>query len=137
MKNTILSAFTLVAVMLSSYSYSQDSIRGNDQDNYTKSIKGTMDAERYHGKQAEHLLLGCVGIYGVAGTALLSEPSPYNDPKTMALSPNRDLFNDPSYLTAYEKRAKRKNINNAAIGWGVSRVAIAVLAVVAWGAMSH
>ena len=32
---------------------------------------------------------------------------------------NPEFLKDPEYLRCYRKRAKQKNIGNAAIGWGV------------------
>ena len=135
MKSKIFSAFTVIAVMLSSYVHSQDTISRTHADNYTNSMKGKMDAEKYHGKEIEHLALGFAGgIYGFVG-ATLSNPSPYKDPKTILLSPNKGLFNDPQYFASYQNKARQKNINYTAIGWAVGTVAKVGLFILAINAL--
>lgn len=84
-----------------------------------KCLQGTADATAFHGKVFEHIALGFLfGCCGVAGSAL-SEPSPYKDPQAMAMSKNKNKFNNSSYLECYKRKAKNMNIGNAFLGWGL------------------
>jgi hypothetical protein len=92
-----------------------------------KCMKGQMDAEMYHGKKGGHIALGFLfGPFAMIGAAI-AEPTPQRGQSTMMMSENKELFNDPSYLTCYKKKARAKNVGNAGIGWA-SWVLILLLA---------
>lgn len=83
-----------------------------------KCMNGQMDAENYHGKKGGHFVLGLLfGPFAVIGTAIGSNPSPYNSKNTIVLSQNKDQFNDPEYLMCYKKAAKRSLIGMECAGW--------------------
>jgi hypothetical protein len=81
-------------------------------------LKGRYDAETFHGKRGGHFVLGMLfGPFAMIGTAL-SKPTPARGRDTMLLSPNKDLFSDPEYISCYMKRAKGQLIGMEAAGWG-------------------
>lgn len=82
-------------------------------------MQGQMDAQNLHGKAGLHVTMGFLfGPLAVIGAAL-GNPSPANGKETYAMSQNDNLFSDPSYLSCYKRKAKNKNIGNAAAGWGL------------------
>jgi len=88
------------------------------QDDPDKCMKGRFDADNYHGKTVGHIALGVLfGPFAIIGAAV-ADPTPQKGNDTYIMSKNRDLFDDPAYLTCYKKKAKGKNVGNAAIGWG-------------------
>jgi hypothetical protein len=81
-------------------------------------LSGQMDAENYHGKTGMHVALGILfGPFAVLGAAV-SKPIPQNGKDTMALSTNKEMFSDSSYLSCYTKKARGQNVTNTLIGWG-------------------
>lgn len=83
-----------------------------------KCLKGRQDASLYHGKVGGHIALGALfGPFAIAGAAI-STPSPVKGKDTYLMSKNREIFDDPAYLTCYRKSAKGKNVGNTALGWG-------------------
>lgn len=91
--------------------------------------KGVEDARNFHGKSGLHVLYGALfGPFAVIGAAVAA-PTPLNGKMTPLMSQNKELFNDPLYLTCYKKKARGKNIVNTAIGWG----AIMALLLIAGG----
>ncbi len=83
-------------------------------------IKGTLDAEKFHGKKGKHILFGILfGGFATLGSALFGSPSVEKDPDTLLYSENRELFNDFDYLRCYKKKAKSSNTMNTLIGWGI------------------
>jgi hypothetical protein len=89
-----------------------------ESDDPNNCMKGRFDAENFHGKRGGHFLLGALfGPFAMIGTAL-SNPTPTRGRDTFALSPNKDLFGDPEYITCYKKRAKGQLIGMEAAGWG-------------------
>lgn len=87
------------------------------QDDPNKCLNGSLDAENYHGKKGGAFFLGVLfGPFAIIGTAL-SEPSPLRGKNTAAMSKNKDLFNDPEYLSCYKKKAKGQLIGAEALGW--------------------
>lgn len=83
-----------------------------------KCMNGQMDADKYHGKKGGHFVLGLLfGPFAVIGTAIGANPSPYNAKNTVALSQNKDQFNDPEYLMCYKKEAKKGLIGMECAGW--------------------
>ena len=86
----------------------------SNQDNC---LNGQVDADLHHGKGGAHFALGFfTGILGIIGVAVIADPDPYSGTKTMALSKNKDDFNDPTYLSCYKKKAKGKLVGSTAIG---------------------
>lgn len=82
-------------------------------------MKGHMDARNYHGKTGGHIAAGILfGPFAII-VAAASNPTPQKGEDTNTLSQNRELFNDPNYLHCYSKEAKKKNVQNTAIGWGM------------------
>ena len=82
-----------------------------------KCMKGESDAEVYHGKTGTHVLLGIAfGGFAVIGAAV-SEPTPEKGNSTSIMSKNRELFQDPVYRNCYIKKARKRNVGNAALGW--------------------
>lgn len=89
-------------------------------------LKGTLDAQQFHGKGGLHLALGFLfGPFAVIGAAL-SNPNPYRGRDTVMLSKNRDSFSDPIYLQCYKRKARRRNVGHAFMGWGI----VVVIAIV-------
>ena len=77
-------------------------------------MKGTMDAQMYHSAAGSFVCGVLFGGFAVIGAAL-GNPMPGN---AANVSPNRELFSDPVYLYCYSQTARKKNIQNAALGWG-------------------
>ncbi|WNJ20934.1 mechanosensitive ion channel domain-containing protein [Pontibacter sp. G13] len=85
-------------------------------------MSGTQDAENFHAKKAKHFVLGFLfGPVAIVGTAL-GNPRPYKDKDTMMYSQNEDLFEDPTYLQCYKRKAKGQNILYATIGFGTALI---------------
>ena len=81
-------------------------------------LRGATDAQAFHGKKVGHFILGFLfGPFAMIGTAI-SNPSPLRGRDTYYLSPNKDLFSDPSYLICYKKKAKGQLIAMEALGLG-------------------
>ena len=90
-------------------------------------LKGTLDADNYHGKAGLHVALGVLfGPFAVIGAAVAS-PTPDKSTKTLMMSQNKEMFNNPEYLTCYKKKAKGQNVGNSALGWAAWVVFILVL----------
>jgi len=88
------------------------------QANADTCAQGVQDATYLHGKQGLHILYGFLfGPFAVAGAAIAG-PSPSTSKSTRMHSSNKDLFTDIDYLQCYKKKARGKNVANAAIGWG-------------------
>ena len=84
---------------------------------FEKCMSGKMDAENFHGKTGGHFVLGVLfGPFAMIGTAL-SNPTPYKGKTTYMMSKNKDLFQDPAYLSCYKKEAKKSLIKSEALGW--------------------
>jgi hypothetical protein len=65
-----------------------------------------------------HVALGVLfGPFAVLGAAV-SKPTPLKGKDTMALSQNKEMFSDSSYLNCYTKKARGQNVTNSLIGWG-------------------
>jgi hypothetical protein len=80
-------------------------------------MKGRLDADNHHGKAGLHVALGVLfGPFAVIGAAV-SNPNPQKGKDTFMRSDNKDSFNDANYLSCYSKKAKGKNVGNAALGW--------------------
>ena len=80
--------------------------------------KGVTDADDLHRKGGLHLILGALfGPFAVVGAAIAG-PTPASGSRTALVSSNKELFSDPEYLRCYKKKARNKNVLNAAIGWG-------------------
>lgn len=85
-----------------------------------KCLQGSLDAEFLHGKKWEHVALGVLfGPFALVGTAL-SEPSPKTGTNTYAESANKDIFDDPEYLSCYRKTARKRLAGKSALGWAAS-----------------
>lgn len=90
-------------------------------------LSGRLDAENLHGKAGRHVVLGILfGPFTVIGAAV-SSPRPHNGKETMYLSKNKELFQDPMYLSCYTKKARSRNVIYSAAGWG-SWILFALLA---------
>jgi len=90
----------------------------SDLTNQEKCVKGTMDAEAYHGRAGANFALGILfGPFAIIGCAIDS-PRPERGARTMMFSENSDFFYDPMYLNCYSKRARKKAMVNSALGWG-------------------
>lgn len=82
-----------------------------------KCLKGRQDADMYHGKGGAHFALGALfGPFAIIGAAL-ANPTPQKGNETLQLSENQDMFDNPEYLQCYKKKAKKKNVGTAALGW--------------------
>jgi hypothetical protein len=93
----------------------------------TACLKGALDAKKYHGKIANHIVLGMfLGPYAMIGTAF-SNPTPEKGERTYTMSNNKELFDDPDYLECYKKKAKRKLIGIEGIGTGISVIGLVIL----------
>lgn len=80
-------------------------------------MKGSLDADNYHGKAGLHIALGVLfGPFAIIGAAV-SNPTPQNGNGTYMMSKNKELFSDPLYLSCYKKKAKGQNVGNTALGW--------------------
>lgn len=83
-----------------------------------KCMSARLDAENYHGKKGAHFALGVLfGPFAMIGTAL-ANPTPEKGRQTFMMSKNKDMFNDPEYLSCYKKKAKGQLIGMEALGWG-------------------
>ncbi|EPR69814.1 hypothetical protein [Cyclobacterium qasimii] len=81
-------------------------------------LKARLDAENYHGKKGGHFVLGVLfGPFAMIGTAL-ANPKPEKGKNTYLFSENKELFDDPMYLSCYRKKAKGQLISMEALGWG-------------------
>ncbi len=88
--------------------------------------KGVTDAQDFHGKGGLHFALGVLfGPFTVIGAAIAG-PTPASGSNTALLSPNKELFSDPEYLHCYKKKARGKNVLNAALGWGAITVVLLI-----------
>ena len=86
--------------------------------------KGIQDASDLHGKGGLHFALGVLfGPFAVIGAAVAG-PTPASGKNTALASNNKALFSDPEYLHCYKKKARGKNVGNAAIGWGAITVVL-------------
>lgn len=95
-------------------------------DNSEKCLKGSQDAQNFHGKTGGHVVLGVLfGPFAVMGAAIAS-PTPYKGKNTVIMSQNEDLFNDPAYLECYRKKAKGRKFGNTFIGWGIWVLAVLI-----------
>ena len=93
----------------------------------SKCMKGRFDAQYLHGKKGGHFFLGFLfGPFAIIGTAV-ADPTPYKSSQTLALSKNKDLFNDPEYLSCYRSKAKGQLIGMELAGWGASIVLFLLL----------
>lgn len=82
-----------------------------------KCARGRKDANKFHGKGGAHLLYGFLfGPFATIGAAIAS-PSPESGSKTITMSENPALFEDPAYLGCYEKEAKGDNVSATLFGW--------------------
>ena len=82
-------------------------------------LRGTTDAQAFHGKKIGHFFLGFLfGPFAMIGTAI-SNPTPLRGRDTYFLSPNKDLFSDPSYLRCYKRKAMGSLIGMEALGFGL------------------
>lgn len=92
-------------------------------------ILGMKDAEMYHGKYGGHVVLGFFfGPCAMIGTAI-AQPYPHRGKHTMALSKNKELFDNMDYALCYKRKAKGRLIGAEAIGWGA-----AILLILMFGA---
>ena len=87
------------------------------QESANKCFSGNTDAELYHGKAGFHVAMGVLfGPFALIGAAVAS-PTPQSGKTTMFMSENKEFFNDPEYLTCYQKKARGKNVVNTIYGW--------------------
>ncbi len=87
------------------------------ENNPNKCLLGRTDAENLHGKKGGHFFLGVLfGPFALIGTAL-ADPTPYKGKQTLAMSQNKELFNDPEYLSCYRKKARGQLLGAEALGW--------------------
>ena len=101
----------------------------NSADSADKCMNGQMDAQRYHGKKAGHLVLGLLfGPWAIIGTAIVANPTPYNaeNNNTVGLSQNKDQFNDALYLMCYKREAKKTLIGREFAGFSVQLAGVLV-----------
>lgn len=83
-----------------------------------KCTAGTLDAENYHGRKGGQIALGALfGPFALVGTAILANPTPEKGARTYMMSKNKELFNDPEYLSCYKKKAKGQLVGQTALGW--------------------
>jgi hypothetical protein len=88
------------------------------QGDQNKCMAGRLDAEQFHGKKGGHFALGFLfGPFAMIGTAL-ADPTPYKGKTTPMLSQNKEIFNDPEYLSCYKRKAKGQLIGMEGLGWG-------------------
>jgi hypothetical protein len=127
-KQYILTITDIVSLQLEEpYSSVENSFIKSCIEDSIKCINGSFDAKKYHGKKGQHILLGMfLGPYAMIGTAL-SNPTPERGEKTMSMSKNNELFNDPEYRKCYKKKAKRQLIGMEAIGTGISIISLGIL----------
>ncbi|NOX46613.1 MAG: hypothetical protein GXO89_06505 [Chlorobi bacterium] len=101
---------------------------GEELSGSEKCMRGTMDAEAFHGKGGFHFTMGVLfGPFAVIGAAV-ANPTPDKGKDTYMMSENREIFMDPMYMMCYKKKAKRKNVGNAAIGWGAGVLFLIIIA---------
>jgi hypothetical protein len=81
-----------------------------------KCARGRADARQYHKKVVPHLLYGfLLGPLATIGAAL-SDPTPASGKSTVVQSENQALFDDPVYLSCYQKEARGDNVSATIIG---------------------
>jgi hypothetical protein len=96
-------------------SIAADSIPRLDAD---KCDAGKNDAIFFHGKMGAHFALGfCFGPFAIAGTLLLADPNPVTGRRTEKMSEHKKLFNDPTYLNCYRKKARKRMLLMDGLGW--------------------
>ncbi|MBC6401086.1 MAG: hypothetical protein GDA51_05165 [Ekhidna sp.] len=101
-----------------------------------KCLKGNLDAYQYHGKKGLHFALGSLfGPFAIIGT-LSANPNPYNGRKTLALSENREHFDDPEYLACYKKKAKEILVGRELIGLSCTVVYLFIRLVILFSTFS-
>jgi hypothetical protein len=84
----------------------------------SKCTAGTLDAEAYHGRKGGAIALGALfGPFALVGTALVANPTPDKGARTYMMSKNKELFNDPEYLSCYKKKAKGQLVGQTGLGW--------------------
>ncbi len=84
----------------------------------SKCTAGTLDAEAYHGRKGGAIALGALfGPFALVGTALVANPTPDKGARTYMMSKNKELFNDPEYLSCYKKKAKCQLVGQTGLGW--------------------
>ncbi len=87
------------------------------ESNPSKCHLAKFDAENLHGKKGGHFILGALfGPFALIGTAL-ADPTPYKGKNTLAMSKNKEIFNDPEYLSCYRKKARSQLLGAEALGW--------------------
>ncbi|MEZ4825090.1 MAG: hypothetical protein R3C61_02175 [Bacteroidia bacterium] len=85
-------------------------------DDPEKCMKGRLDAQMLHGQAGKHIALGVLfGPFAIIGAAV-ANPIPQRGSRVI-LSQNLELFQDPMYLICYARKARGKNVTNAALGW--------------------
>jgi len=90
-------------------------------------LKGQLDAENYHGKIGFHVVMGVLfGPFALIGAAI-AHPTPEKSTKTLMMSQNKELFNNPEYLSCYSRKAKGRNVGHAALGWAAWIVFVLVI----------
>lgn len=98
------------------------------QESVNKCFSGNSDADLFHGKAGLHVAMGVLfGPFAVIGAAVAS-PTPQTGKSTMALSQNKEMFNDPEYLSCYQKKARGKNVVNTLLGWAAWVLFVVILA---------
>jgi len=76
--------------------------------------EGTMDARNFHKRGGGNFALGFFfGVFGYLGVALTEPRNP--DPAIVGA----EKMQDTVYMLCYEKKAKKKNLTFAGIGWAV------------------
>jgi hypothetical protein len=95
----------------------KDALKATDPDMYEK---GRLDASKYHKRTLGNGALGFFfGPFGLLGVALGGAKAPdVLDIKDDSLMKNED------YRHGYKKKAKGKNVGNAALGWAVGVAAV-------------
>lgn len=94
-----------------------DYLESLSEEEASNCLKGSLDAENFHGKKGGHFALGVLfGPFAMIGTAL-SNPTPDRGKKTYMLSENKELFDDLEYLSCYKKKAKGQLILMEGLGW--------------------
>lgn len=88
-------------------------------------VEGDTDAYNYHKRGGGNFALGFVfGVFGFIGVAVTDAKAPY-DP---ALISDTEKMNNTTYLMCYDKKAKKKNLGSAGIGWAASFILLLVIA---------
>lgn len=99
------------------------------QDQDANCLKGKYDAKDLHGKGVFHFMSGLLfGPFAMIGAAV-ANPTPEKGARTMMLSSNKDLFNNPEYLKCYRKKAKWENVGNVAWGWSIWLLLFSLVAI--------